>query len=540
MDLILINGKIVTMDDSNPCVQAVAVDGGKIVKIGNNKEIINLKCADTRIIDLEGKLVLPGFNDSHMHLLSYGANLYTCDLSGTESIEGLIHKMKDYLESGVFKAGQWIHGQGWNHDYFAEGRFPTRYDLDRISTEYPICIARACTHVSVVNSKALETAGITKDTSQVDGGHFDLDENGEPLGIFRENALSLIYNKIPELDKDTIKNLIKKAAEVALKEGITSIQTDDFGMLPSGDYTKIINAYKELSRAGELPLRINQQCLLPDINILKSFLNEGYRTGMGTEFYRIGPLKLLADGSLGARTAYLTESYKDDPSTKGIPVYSQAELDELVVSAHDKSMQIAIHSIGDASMYMAFESIEKALNENSREDHRHAIVHCQITDKTLLNKFKSLDVVALIQPIFIKYDLHMAESRVGYEKAKTSYNFRTLFDMGVNIACGSDCPVEPFNVLHGIYCAVTRKDLKGYPEDGWFKEQSLSVEQAVYGYTIGAAYASFEENIKGSITPGKLGDFVVLSRDIFTMNLDEIKDAEVLMTFVGGKLAYKK
>lgn len=540
MDLILFNGKIITMDPLHPFVQAVGVKDGKVFKVGENDEVLSLKDNKTLVVDLNGKLLVPGFNDSHMHLLSFGASLQKADLTGSRSINDIVEKTKEFISKNGIEPGQWVQGTGWNHDYFDEKRFPTRYDLDKISIEHPICLARACTHICIVNSKALEIIGVDKNTPQLEGGYFDIDESKEPTGAFREKALSLVYDKIPEPSAEDIKSMIIKAANLALEQGLTSIQSDDFEAVPGKDYKKVIQAYKELQESGSLPLRIYQQCLLPNIEKLDSFIDSGYMTGMGNEFYKIGPLKLLADGSLGARTACLCEPYSDDPSTKGIPVYSQEEMDTLVLRGHNSGMQLAIHCIGDRTSYMAFESIEKAQKLNPRTDARHSIVHCQITDEVLLDKYAKFDIVALIQPIFLNYDIHMAEKRIGRERLSTSYSFKGMLNRGVHVALGSDCPVEPFDVMPGIYCAVTRKDLNGYPEGGWMPEQKLTVHEALYAYTLGAAYASFEEDIKGSIIPGKLADMALLSEDIYSIQPERIKDVEILMTIVNGKIAYSK
>lgn len=540
MDLILFNGIIKTMDESQPTVQAIAIKDGKFTKVGTNDDILALKTIDTKVIDLEERLVVPGFNDSHMHLLSFGHSLQMVDLNGSKSIEELIERTRSFISEKNIESDLWIRGRGWNQDYFNINRFPNRYDLDNISTDNPICLTRACGHVSVVNSKALELAGIDKNTSQVEGGHFDLDDNGEPLGIFRENAMELIYDTIPQPDIDDIKNMILAAANYALSQGVTSVQSDDFEALPGKNFHNVIRAYMELKDSGKLPIRVYEQCLLPHIDRLNRFLSLGYNTGYGDEFFKIGPLKLLGDGSLGARTAYMCKPYADDPSTCGIPVFTQEELDNLVLTAHNAGMQIAIHCIGDRIMYMAFESIEKALNNSQRSNHRHGIIHCQITDEKLLDKYRDLDAIAHIQPIFLNYDLHIVEDRIGKKRAKTTYNWKGMLDKNIHVACGSDCPVEPLDVLPGIYAAVTRRDLNGYPKEGWLPEQKLSVEEALYGFTQGAAYASFEENIKGSITPGKLADMVVLSENIYEIDPDKIKDVAVHMTFVGGKLLYNR
>ena len=540
MDLILYNGKIITMDSELPEAEAVAIQDNKIIQVGSNDKITQLRQGHTEMIDLRGKLLVPGFHDSHMHLVNYSLSLQQVDLRNITSIGELIQRGRDFLSSMEKKDGFWLQGRGWNQDHFAEKTFPTRYDLDQISTEYPIAFARACGHVIVVNSKALALAGITKSTPQLEGGHFDIDPEGGLLGIFRENAIQLIYPHIPVPSLEEVKSMIISGGRLALRQGITSIQSDDFEALPDKDFMKIIQAYESLRDSRALPVRVYEQCLLPTLEKLQHFMSLGYGTGQGDEFFKLGPLKLLCDGSLGARTAYLREPYTDDSSTCGIPVYIQDELDQLILTAHQGDMQLAIHCIGDGIMYMAFESIEKALEFQPKDNHRHGIIHCQITDAALLHKYKDLNVIAHIQPIFLDYDLHIVEQRIGKIRAKTTYNWRTMMDLEIAVACGSDCPVEPFDVLPGIYAAVTRKDLKGYPPQGWLPDQRLSVAQALYGFTMGAAYSSFSENIKGSITPGKLADMVVLSQDIFKIDPDFIKDTEVLMTILDGKIVYVK
>lgn len=537
MDLIFINGIVYTMDKNNTISEAVAVKDNKIVKVGTTEEILALKGDNSQIIDLEGKALVPGFNDSHMHLVNYGYSQTQADLIGVESVEEINRRVSQYIKDKKVEKGTWVRGAGWNQDYFIGDKvFPTKYDLDKISLDHPIVVTRTCGHVAVVNSKALEVLGIKKGTAQVEGGHFDLDENGEPTGIFRENALAIVYNAIPNPGINEIKEMITNAIEQLNKCGITSVGTDDFGALPGKDYNKIIEAYLELKNEGLLNIRVYQQYLIPEIDNLKGFLNKGYKTGWGDENFKIGPLKLLLDGSLGARTAVLNEPYTDNPSTSGILTATQEELDEIVDFAHNNGNQIAIHGIGDKAMYMAFESIEKTLNKNPKKDHRHGIVHAQITDEYLLNKFKDLEAIAYIQPIFLDYDWKMVKSRIGEEREKTSYNWKTMVDMGTHIACGSDSPVDSFNVMYGIYEAVTRKDLKGNPEGGWLPEQGLTVEEALYGYTMGGAYASFEEDIKGSIEEGKLADMVVLSDNIFEIDPHKIKDVNVEMTIFNGKI----
>ena len=539
MDLILINGKIYTMDESRTMAEAIAVENHIIKAIGSTEEILKLKKDNTIIHDLEGKALLPGFNDSHMHLVNYGYSLTQVNLIGVPTIEELNERVANFVSENQIEEGKWVRGRGWNQDYFiGEKRFPTRYDLDKISTTNPIVVTRACGHVVVANTKALKILNIGRDTKQVEGGHFDLDKDGEPTGVFRENAVGLIYNSLPTPTVEEIKNMMVKAIEHMNKEGITSVGTDDFEAFPDRNYENILKAYNELKEENKLNIRVYEQCLLPSIDRLQGFIDKGYKTSMGDNLFKIGPLKLLIDGSLGARTAALVEPYSDDPTTVGITTATEEELDSLVDLAHRNNIQVAIHGIGDKAMYMAFSSIEKSLRDNPRDDHRHGIVHCQITDEYLLDRFKELNAVAYIQPIFLDYDWKIVKDRVGEEREKTSYNWKTMVNKGVAIACGSDSPVETFDVMKGIYEAVTRKDLAGNPTDGWLPEQKLTVDEAVYGYTMGGAYASFEEDIKGSLEVGKLADMVVLSSDIFHIDEDDIKDVNIHMTILGGKIVY--
>ncbi len=540
VDIILFNGDVYTLDDEGTKAEAIAIKKNKVYAIGNNKDILKLTDKDTRLIDLQGRFVVPGFIDSHMHLLNYGYTRAKVDLNNASSIDDLITLGNNARENRDLKEGDWILGRGWNNDFFTENRFPNRYDLDKISTEFPVCYTRACGHVAVVNSKALEIAGINKKSQQISGGKFDIDKSGEPLGIFRENALDLIYGIIPDPDIDKVKEMITKGIDDAVKQGITSIQTDDFEQLPKKEYEKVIKAYTELVEEKRLKARIYEQCLIPDIERLKEFLNKGYNTGWGNEYYKIGPLKLLSDGSLGARTAYMTVPYVDDSQTMGIPVFSQEKLDELVMTAHDEGMHVIIHCIGDAAMYMAFKSFERALKQKPKKDHRHGIVHCQITDLNLLEKFKRLNIVAYIQPIFLHYDMHIVENRIGIERAKHTYNWKSMIDMGIHAPGGSDAPVEKFDVLPNMYSAITRKDLNGYPKNGWLPDQKIGVEEALKMFTIEGAYASFEEDVKGTLEVDKYADIVVLEKNLYKIEPEEIKDVKVDLTIVGGNIVYHR
>lgn len=538
MKKIFINGKVVTMERDMPFTEGVVISDEKIVFVGGNEDALSYKDKYTQIIDLNGRVMVPGFIDSHMHLLNLGLTMKIIDLSGVRSIQQLKTVISQYIDNHSIEPGQWVLGRGWNQDYFEEKIFPDRYILDEISQQHPIVIIRACGHAVVANSIAMEVCGVNRHTKQIEGGSMDLDDRGEPNGIFRENAIELIYKNMPKKDVNSIKEAILAAQEKALSCGLTSVQTDDLQSASGAGYREVIQAYKELVQEGKLKLRVYEQCLLPTIDELKGFFDNGYYPGWGDLHFRIGPLKLLTDGSLGSRTAYLTQDYKDSPGNCGICTYTQEELDQLVEFAHERNMSTAIHCIGDKAMYMAFDSIEKAMKKMPGKNVRHSIVHCQITNEELIERFKQLNVIAHVQPIFLNYDLHIVEDRVGVDRAKSTYNWKTLIDKGVHVAFGSDCPVEPCNVMYGIYSAVTRMDLNGYPEGGWLPEQKISLEEALYGFTMGASYASFEENIKGSVREGKLADFTVLDDDIFQMEPKQLKNVAVAATIINGEIMW--
>ncbi|MBP5750785.1 MAG: amidohydrolase [Firmicutes bacterium] len=538
MDTIFYNGRVYTMEPGWAPQSAVAVQDGVIQRVGSDEEVLALKTEQTVLVDLKGKTMLPGFTDSHMHLLSYGYSLEKVNFYSARSVDGLVAFAQDFLAERPYLT--WLQGRGWNQEYWPENRFPTRYDLDRISTDIPMSFTRACGHIIAVNSKALEVMGITKETEDPFGGQIDRDENGEPLGIFREAARDYVYNALPDLTVDDVSRMLKNGMNELVKAGITEVQTDDFEALPPGQYQKVLDAYRQLEESGELKVRVFEQCLLASQDLLEQFLAEGHFTGEGSPMFRVGPLKLMADGSLGGRTAYLARPYADDPSTEGIPVFTQEQLDKLILTAQRGGMMAAVHCIGCGAADMTMEAIEKAQLACPRPDVRHAIVHCQITDEKLLGKFAKLNVVAHIQPAFVDDDIPIVEARVGKDLTKTSYNWKTLQDTGVHIAGGSDSPVIDFSVMNGIYCAVTRKRLNGEPEGGWLPDQKLTAEEAVRAYTMGGAYASYDERVRGTIRNGKYADLVVLDRDLFKVPEDEIKDIRVDMTVLNGQIVFER
>lgn len=521
------NARIHSFNSENTIYETMAIENGKIVSIGNTEDVLERfkEREDKEIIDLKGKTVIPGFNDSHVHFMNYGYTGKKIRLNECKSIEELI-----VLGKKTLPYGGWILGRGWNQDLFlGEKRIPEKRDLDKISKDVPVCYTRACGHVAVINSKAMELCGITPET-ECFGGDIDYDK-----GVFTENALYLVYSHISKLSLEEMKNIILETQEKFLAMGITSVQTDDFESFPDKDFKKVIQAYEELEREKKLKIRVYEQGLMPTKGRIKELAEHKYFTGTGDERFKMGPIKLLLDGSLGGKTALLQLPYEGEDNNRGVVTYTQEEFDEIVKYADSLEYQIAVHTIGDGAVKMALDSFEKlpALNRK-----RHGIVHCQITTMELIDRIKELDIIVYIQPIFLDYDLHIVEDRVGYKRSLESYIWKTMLNKGIKLCFGSDAPVDSADVIKAIHCAVNRQDMNFYPKDGWLPNERISVEEAVRCYTLNSAYASFEENKKGSLEIGKLADFVVLDRDIFTIDKSEILSTKIDSTVIGGEILY--
>ncbi|MGE5677577.1 MAG: amidohydrolase, partial [Pseudomonadota bacterium] len=363
--------------------------------------------------------------------------------------------------------------------------------------------------------------------------------DGEPDGIIKENLLGDVKARISRLTKEVMKDLLVKAQYKALAQGLTSVQSDDIGYMADYDYDLMFKAFKELENEGKLQIRLGEQCLLEKTSAIRSFFDKGYHYGWGTDKCRVTCIKMLADGSLGARTAAMREPYADEPGTKGLELFTQDQLDEMVMVAHSHNCPVAIHAIGNRAMDMALNAIEMARKTDPSHTPRHGIVHCQITDEALLERFRKLEVLAFIQPIFLDYDMNIVADRVGAEIAETSYLWKTMFDKGIHASFGTDCPVEAFNTMPNLYSAVARKNLTGEEKRVYLPKEKMTMQEAVHAYTVEGAYASGEEDKKGSIAEGKLADFIVLERDLFDLSSEEeILEAKVLETYLDGKLVY--
>ena len=510
-----------------PLQEAFLVENGKFVSIGSSEAI--LAAADTQV-DLQGKFICAGFNDSHMHLLNLGQALSVAPLHlYTNSLAAMIGCLRQ-MQPG---RGNWILGRGWNQDFFTDvRRMPNRWDLDKVSTEYPVCAIRACGHALVVNSKALELLGITGQAQQIPGGEIVM-ENGIPNGVLFDNAMDLVYAAVPAPTKEDIKQMLLAGCRALNSYGITSCQSDDYCVFQNVPWQTVNAAYRELEASGELTVRVYEQANFTNLPDLEGFAQAAHPR---TDMFAMGPLKMLGDGALGARTAYLTKPYADAPSTQGLSVFTPDEFDSLIGYAHKNGMQVAVHCIGDGCLDLVLGSIEKALAANPRADHRHGIVHCQITRPDQLERIARLQLHVYAQSIFLDYDLHIVEDRVGKELAASSYSWKTLMEKGATVSNGSDCPVELPNVMGGIQCAVTRSDLKGVGP--YLPREAFTVQEALDSFTKMGAYASFEEAVKGEIKPGMLADFVVLGDDPFEADPQTIKDIPIIATYLSGKRVY--
>lgn len=516
-DLALINGNIITISPSRPQVQAVAIKNSRVIKVGKNREIKSLIKESTEVIDLKGKTVLPGLIDTHIHIAGFGKALTKVNLRGVQSIKEMQEKLKKRVEKT--EEEKWILGRGWDQDRLKDKRYPTRWDLDEVSPNNPVVFTRVCGHLCVVNSRTLEKASITAETTSPPGGEIDKDpKTGEPTGILRENAMDLVHGVMAEPIEQQRMEACGLACRKAVEAGLTTVHW----IIHSPAEIHVIQKLRALNN---LPLRV--YILIP-VEFLDHLLCLGLSTGFGDDMVRIGGVKILADGSLGARTAALHESYSDDSSTRGMMLYSEERLEALIMKTRRAGLQLAVHAIGDRAVDLVLTALEKALNEMPGKNHRHRIEHASVLSEKRIRRMKRLGVIASVQPHFVVSDFWVAD-RLGPKRARWVYPFKTLIQAGVPIAGGSDCPVEPISPLLGIWAAVSRKS---------FPEEQISVYEALRMYTIDAAFASFEEDVKGSIEVGKLADLVVLSDDPRKVPPDEIKDIVVEMTFVDGRMVY--
>ena len=529
-DTIIINAVVHTMDPAQPVAEAVAIYGNRIVAAGSTNDIRKLAGPNTRTIDAKGRLLLPGFNDAHTHFLSGGFQLSSVDLRDANSPQEFAARIKAFAEK--LPKGRWVTGGDWDHERWPDAKLPTKELIDSFTAETPVFVNRLDGHMALANSLALKLAGVTRETVDPPGGVIVRDKSGEPTGVLKDAAQNFVWKVVSPATFEEKLDAARAATNYAAKLGVTSVQD-----MSAGDDVGI---YQTLLDRGELKTRIYAVSPLPS---WERVARMGVRAHFGSEMLRVGGLKGFADGSLGSTTALFYEPYRDDPSTSGIAgdeMYPEGVMLERVSEADRAGLQVMIHAIGDRANDLILSIYEQVERENGKRDRRFRIEHAQHLRAQDIPRFARDGVIASMQPYHAIDDGRWAEKRIGKERIKTTYAFRSLLDSGATLAFGTDWTVAPLNPLLSIYAAVTRRTLDGKNPNGWVPEQKITVEETVRAYTLGSAYAEFQENVKGSITAGKLADIVLLSRDIFKIDPNEIESVKVVMTMVDGRVVFEE
>lgn len=526
---IFINGKIFTVNSSQPLAEAVVIEGNKITFVGNTNDAMSRIDDRDEVIDLKGKLMLPGFIDNHVHFSAGGNYLLGLDLRPAKSIAEFRKILKEYAEKNP---GKWILGGNWNHENWENTDLPTKDMIDDIVPNQPVFISRLDGHMALANSYAMNLAGVTKDSESPAGGLIVKDsKTGMPTGILKDNAMSLVYAKVPDETTEDNYRAVTAALKHANELGLTSIQDITSWM--------DLETYKKLESENKLTCRMFTR--MP-ISTYKKLIDQKIQIGSGSDLIKMGSLKGFSDGSLGSSTAWMQEPYTQDPSTSGLPmgIISDGSMEKWCFDADANRLQLSIHSIGDKANNYMLNLFQNIKNKNTNWDRRFRLEHAQHVKFEDIPRLAKIGVIASVQPYHCIDDGVWAEKRIGPERIKYTYPFRTFLDAGVKLCFGSDWDVAPLEPLLGIYAAVTRRTLDGKNPTGWVPEQKITVEEAIACYTINNAYASFEENIKGSIEVGKLADLVVLTDDILTIDPIQIENVKVEMTIFDGKIVYQK
>jgi hypothetical protein len=544
-DLVLLHGKIWTgepagaEDTAARFAEAVAIANGRILAVGSDSEIQSYAGGNAEIVDLNGRLTVPGLIDSHTHFISGGFQLLSVDLKDAGSEEEFTRRVA--AKARTLAPGRWLLGGGWDEQAWASAKLPTHQMIDAVTGNNPVFLSRHDGHAVLVNSLALKLAGVTRATPDPVGGVIVRDAaTGEPTGILKDAAQNLIAKVIPPPTEAETTEALRTALAEAARVGLTSVHsiTVDADSW-NGSFTGEIQLLRRAELEGWLTCRMYE--IIP-ITRWEKLRDAGIEHNMGDDFIKLGAVKGFADGSLGSATAWMYEPFADDPANRGIPLplmNPPAKMEALASGADQAQVQICIHAIGDRAIAEILDMYARLGGSNAAA-HRFRIEHAQHMRPQDFPRFAQLGIVASMQPYHAIDDGRWAEKRLGQERARWSYAWRSMLDAGVPVAFGSDWPVAPLSPILGIYAAVTRATLDGKHADGWFPEQRLTVEEALRAYTLGSAYAGFQENEKGSITPGKLGDVVVLSDDLFTIPPAKIRNVHVVMTIVGGRIVFSR
>ncbi len=527
VDLVVTNATIWTGNDNQPWAEAIAISADTIFAVGSSDKINDLVGKKTELIDAAGQFITPGFIDCHVHFVSGGYNLASVQLRDAKTPEEFIQRIADYATT--IPEGTWIMGGDWDHENWG-GELPRKDWIDEVTPSHPVLIQRLDGHMSLSNSLALELAGVDSKTKDVEGGEIVRNDSGEPTGLLKDNAMSLVFRVVPNPSVEELSRAAEAAMNYVASNGVTTVHH-----MASGAASSHLEAFQKVRDEGNLITRIYTMFALSNWRELDQRLDS---EGSGDEWLKIGGLKGFVDGSLGSHTAAFFDPYTDQPSDKGIYINPKDSLYQWVSEADKADLHIMVHAIGDDAINFLLNTYEKVQAENGMKDRRFRIEHAQHIDPDDIPRFRELDVIPSMQPYHAIDDGRWAVKLIGAERIKTTYAFKSLFDADALIAFGSDWSVAPATPLEGIYGAVTRRTIDGKNPEGWVPEQKISVEQALTAYTTNAAYASFEEDIKGTLEPGKLADFVIIDQDITKIDPVEIRNTRVMQTYVGGKKVY--
>jgi predicted amidohydrolase YtcJ len=536
-DVVLVGGKVWTGVASQPQAEAVAIHGSRVLAVGSSEAMLKLAMPTAKIIQLHGRLVLPGFNDAHVHIQMGGANLVGVHLTDTKSQAEFRQRIATFAKTTP--KGAWILNGLWDQERWSPIALPTHALIDDVTPDNPVAVSRTDLHMTLANAYAMKIAGVDRNTKDVPGGLILRDEDGNPTGIFKDAAKNLILSAVPPETQKDMETYILATQKVAAENGVTSVQdmavssNDELGPLK-------LKALQSLAHQGRLKLRVAECLPLTDG---KQMADLGIEANFGNDLFHIGCLKSFADGGLGASTAWFTAPYTDNPSNDGLASDTMQHPEEMYAEfkrADRAGLQLITHAIGDRANHTILDFYERLEQEDGSRDRRDRIEHAQTLLPQDIPRFAQLHVIASVQPFHAIDDGRWAEKRIGPERIKTTYAFRSLTDSGAVVAFGSDWPVAPLVPLTGIYAAVTRRTIDGKNPGGWIPQEKVTVPQAVRAYTYNAAYAEGEEALKGLIQPGQLADIIVLSSDIFQINPIEIENVKVDLTLLGGQIIYDR
>ncbi len=528
-NIILFNGRVMTGEYGDSNATGVAIVNGKVAEVGANRDVLAWKRPDSTVVDVDGRTIAPGLNDAHCHPLNLGRSLTAVDATSPPSrtIEDIVTRIR--ARANATPAGQWVTARGYDQARLDDQRHPTRHDFDPVSPGHPVLVVRACGHIAVANSVALRMAGIDESTDDPPGGTIDRDEHGEPTGVLRESAQSIVRGIIPPPTLQQCKDALVAAGQQYLAQGVTS-----FAEAGVRDSTHML-AYEELAASGELPVRTYLMMMIDET--FESLESLGIKTGFGDEWLRIGPAKLFLDGSIGGRTARMSQPYEGESENVGLWMYDPKEVKAKMMRAHLAGFQLCAHAIGDAAISLLLDAYEEALEKAPRPDHRHRIEHCSIIDLDMVHRIKRIGAVPIPGTSFLYFFNKAYIQNLGWERIRYAYGMNTFYEHGIVAAASTDAPVVNTSPLLGLQTMMTRRSEEG---DVMWAEEAVPLVEALRAYTFNGAFASFEEKIKGVLAPGMLGDAVVFATDIAAIDPEKMGEVQVDITITDGHIVYER